>query len=72
MKRRAAFLALPVAVAVVAGVTAAWSGHELPIYPSYYPQEIRIDTVAEGQAADLLLALTLTTTNEPSNSTART
>jgi hypothetical protein len=56
MKRRAAFLALPVAVAVVAGVTAAWSGHELPIYPSYYPQEIRIDTVAEGQAADLLAA----------------
>ena len=53
MKRRAAFLAL---AAVMAAATAAWSGHELPIYPSYYPQEIRIDTVAEGQAADLLLA----------------
>jgi hypothetical protein len=53
MKRRAAFLAVP---AAVAAVTAAWSGHELPIYPSYYPQEIRIDTVADGQAAELLLA----------------
>jgi hypothetical protein len=52
-KRRAALLALP---AIVAAATVAWSGHELPIYPSYYPQEIRIDTVGEGQAADLLLA----------------
>jgi len=53
MKRRAAFLAV---TAAMAAATAAWSGHELPIYPSYYPQEIRVDTVAEGQAADLLLA----------------
>src|SRR5215831_11982364 len=52
-KRRAALFALP---ALVVAATAAWSGHELPIYPSYYPQEIRIDTVAEDQAADLLLA----------------
>jgi hypothetical protein len=41
--------------AIVAAAT-AWGGHELPIYPSYYPQEIRIDTIGEGQAADLLLA----------------
>src|SRR5712691_603771 len=51
MKALAAFAALVVAAAVV---TAARSGHELPIYPSYYPQEIEIATVAPQQAADLL------------------
>jgi hypothetical protein len=53
MKRRAVLLAVP---AIVVAATMAWSGHELPIYPSYYPQEIRIDTVEAGQAAELLLA----------------
>src|SRR6516162_1028278 len=31
----------------------AWAGHELPIYPSYYPHEIDIQTVAPEQAVDL-------------------
>jgi hypothetical protein len=53
MKRLARLLVLPVALAAV---SSAWSGHELPIYPSYYPQEIRIETVDQDQAADLLLA----------------
>jgi hypothetical protein len=53
MKRLAAFLAL---LFVAAAVTAAWSGHELPIYPSYYPQEIRIDTIDREEAGPLLLA----------------
>jgi hypothetical protein len=32
----------------------AYPGHELPYYPSYYPQEIRIETVEPGSAATLL------------------
>jgi hypothetical protein len=32
----------------------AWAGHELPIYPSYYPHEIDIRTVAPEQALDLI------------------
>src|SRR6516162_7845379 len=32
----------------------AWAGHELPIYPSYYPHEIDIQTVAPGRALDLI------------------
>ena len=31
------------------------SGHEIPIYPSYYPQEIRIESVDPVSAAGLLL-----------------
>jgi hypothetical protein len=37
---------------VAAGL--ARSGHEQPVYPSYYPQEIEIATVAPQAAADLL------------------
>jgi hypothetical protein len=33
---------------------AAWAGHELPIYPSFYPHEIEIRTVAPEQAATAL------------------
>jgi hypothetical protein len=35
-------------------VTAAWAGHELPIYPSFYPHEIEIRTLAPGRAGDAL------------------
>jgi hypothetical protein len=42
-----------VAAAVCAG-TMAWAGHELPIYPSYYPHEIDIRTVSPEQALDLI------------------
>jgi hypothetical protein len=51
MKGRRAVL---VAVAVAAAATVARSGHELPVYPSYYPHEIRIESLAPGQAAGLL------------------
>src|ERR1700739_4746391 len=51
MRRRIA----PVCVvaALLAG-TMAWAGHELPIYPSYYPHEIDITTVPPEQALALL------------------
>jgi hypothetical protein len=39
----------------VAAVTVARSGHELPIYPSYYPHEIELSAVAPERAAELLL-----------------
>ena len=41
--------------AAVASLTAvAWSGHEQPVYPSYYPHEIEIATLAPQQAGALL------------------
>ena len=40
----------------VTAVTVARSGHELPIYPSYYPHEIELLSVAPERAAELLLA----------------
>src|SRR5207302_493658 len=33
----------------------AWGGHESPFYPSYYPQEIRLETVAPEAAGRLLV-----------------
>lgn len=36
-------------------VTVARSGHEVPIYPSFYPHEIEIRALAREQAADALL-----------------
>jgi hypothetical protein len=53
MKGRRAVL---VAVAAAAAATVARSGHELPVYPSYYPHEIRIESLAPGEAAGLLRA----------------
>jgi hypothetical protein len=40
----------------VFAVGLARGGHEQPVYPSYYPQEIEIATVAPQAAADLLRA----------------
>jgi hypothetical protein len=37
-------------------VTPAKSGHESPVYPSFYPQEIELTAVAPDRAADLLLS----------------
>jgi hypothetical protein len=45
---------LPAAVAALAAAIAAApaeGGHEIPIYPSFYPHEIRIETVAPEAAA---------------------
>jgi hypothetical protein len=52
MKRRVSFV-----IAIAAGfvaATVARGGHELPVYPSYYPHEIAIATIAPDQAAGLL------------------
>jgi hypothetical protein len=51
MSRRTATAAV-VALSFVAAM--AWAGHELPIYPSYYPHEIDIQTVAPERALDLI------------------
>jgi len=51
MKGRSAYVALLVAMVIV---TVAKGGHELAVYPSYYPHEITIVTVAPQRAADLL------------------
>jgi hypothetical protein len=50
MKRRTIFLVL----ALGALATVARSGHELPVYPSYYPHEIQIERMAPNRAATLL------------------
>ena len=53
MLGRRALIAFSMAVAVV---TSARSGHELPVYPSYYPHEIELLAVSAEQAAELLRA----------------
>jgi hypothetical protein len=53
---RSVFLVLA-ALLVTLGV--ARSGHELPVYPSYYPHEIAIETMPPERAADLLPDATL-------------
>src|ERR1043166_3762486 len=40
---------------VLAVLTVARGGHELPIYPSFYPHEIEITTAAPDRAAALLV-----------------
>jgi hypothetical protein len=51
MTRARALVLLSVAAVVV---SVARAGHELPIYPSYYPHEIEIATLAPGPAAAML------------------
>jgi hypothetical protein len=51
MSRRIAAACL--LTALLAG-TMAWAGHELPIYPSYYPHEIDIATIAPERALGLI------------------
>ena len=53
MKWLATFAVLLVAAGMI---DAAKSGHEFPVYPSYYPHEIRVQTIAPDRAAALLLA----------------
>jgi hypothetical protein len=54
MKRVGVFAAV---FCVSAALTVAWGGHELPIYPSFYPDEIDIRRLAPDQApAELLNA----------------
>lgn len=51
MRRLGAFIFLSGAAAIV---TVAWGGHELPVYPSFYPHEIEIKSLAPDQAAGAL------------------
>jgi hypothetical protein len=45
---------LLVLAALLVSLGVARGGHELPIYPSYYPHEIAIETMPPEHAADLL------------------
>ena len=45
---------LTVALALVAGASPARAGHEMPFYPGYYPQEIRIEVLSPAAAVPLL------------------
>jgi hypothetical protein len=45
---------LLVLAASLATLSVARGGHELPVYPSYYPHEIAIETMPPERAADLL------------------
>jgi hypothetical protein len=49
-------LVVTLALVAVLAASMARSGHELPVYPSYYPHEIEIAAVAPEQAVDLLRA----------------
>jgi hypothetical protein len=51
MKLSGALIVLP---AAAIAITAAWGGHELPVYPSFYPDRIEIRSLAPEQAADAL------------------
>jgi hypothetical protein len=51
-RRRALILTTAAALAV----TAARSGHEQPVYPSYYPHEIEIAAMAPQRAVELMRA----------------
>jgi hypothetical protein len=51
MKSRLGFTVL---LSALAAVGPAQSGHELPVYPSYYPHEIEIRTVGPDAAGHLL------------------
>ena len=52
MTPRSSCIILAVTFAIV---TPARSGHESPVYPSFYPQEIELMAIAPDRAADLLL-----------------
>src|SRR5258707_4597514 len=45
---------LLVLVALLATIGLARGGHEVPVYPSYYPHEIRLETMPPERAAGLL------------------
>lgn len=51
---RARSVAAVVLIVLLASSIPAQAGHESPFYPSYYPQEIRVEVVDPAAAADLL------------------
>ena len=46
--------ALIVGVALALTMGLAWGGHEVPVYPSYYPHEVSLETMSPERAAGLL------------------
>jgi hypothetical protein len=46
--------ALLLLAALLAPIGWAWGGHEVPVYPSYYPHEVRLETMPPERAAQLL------------------
>jgi hypothetical protein len=53
MPQAAAVLLMAVLV-ILLSATGIYPGHELPYYPSYYPQEIRVESIEPSSAAPLL------------------
>jgi hypothetical protein len=51
MRHLGAIIFLSGAAAIV---TVAWGGHELPVYPSFYPHEIEIKSLVSDRAPDAL------------------
>jgi hypothetical protein len=45
---------LLIVAALFVSLGVAWGGHELPVYPSYYPHEIAIETMPPDRGAELL------------------
>ena len=52
MRRLRAFVVL---LCTSSAIAVAWAGHELPIYPSYYPHQIDIQTLPAEQAPAALI-----------------
>ena len=52
-------LSLAVVLLLLALAPSARAGHELPFYPGYYPQEIRLETLTPAAAAPQLRSGTL-------------
>jgi hypothetical protein len=53
-RTRGGRFALAAAAALVAWVGLARGGHEVPVYPSYYPHQITITSIGAERAAELL------------------
>jgi len=53
------FAAVPLLLVLLLSAAPARAGHELPFYPGYYPQEIRLETLTPAAAAPLLRNSTL-------------
>jgi hypothetical protein len=55
-RRTSALIATALTAAGVAILTVAKGGHEIPVYPSYYPHEIELAAVTQERASELLSA----------------
>jgi hypothetical protein len=55
-RKASALIATALTAAGVAILTVAKGGHEIPVYPSYYPHEIELAAVTQERASELLPA----------------